>query len=136
MVDIESAVINYVSAALRSAFSGIYITSEYVPVPSSFPAVSIEEKDNSTYKPTMDIAGKENHSTLMYEINIYSNLSSGKKAECKAIASLIDTKMQEMGFGRVGCNPLELPNADRTKYRMFMRYRCVVDANKAIKKII
>jgi hypothetical protein len=71
----------------------------------------------------------------MYEINAYSNLGSGKKAQCKSIMAVVDTEMQKLGFVRMGCGPMELPNADATKYRMVGRYRAVISKTGAIYRI-
>jgi len=135
MIDAENLIFSKIAAVLRAAYSGIFVTGENVAAPSSFPAVSIVEADNSLYARTKDLAGNENHSVLMYEINCYSNLSSGKKAQCKSIMALVDTEMQKLGFVRVGRSPMELPNADVSKYRMNARYRGVISKTGAIHKI-
>jgi hypothetical protein len=36
--------------------------------------------------------------------------------------------MLDMGFVRIGSGPQELPNADKTKYRMVARYKGVASA--------
>lgn len=136
MIDVESLVFSTVATALRAAFTGIFVSGEAVAAPSSFPAVSIIEMDNSLYSRSKDLAGTENHSTLMYEINVYSNLSSGRKTQCKAIMAIVDTEMQKLGFSRIGCSPINVPNADATKYRMVARYRAVISKNGAIHRII
>lgn len=115
-----------VATKLREEYSGIFVSGESVPIPPSFPAVTIIEMDNSFYTRTMDLAGNENHSSVMYEINAYSNLTSGKKAQCKSIMATIDKEMHSIGFVRMSRQPLEVPNADGTKYRMVSRYRAVI----------
>ena len=73
----------------------------------------------------------ENHAQVLYEVNVYSNKTSGKKAECKAIIALIDSKMEALGFTRTLMNPV--PNEeDATVYRMVARYRAIVSKNKTI----
>ena len=135
MIDVESEVFTVISTALRAEFNGIYVTGEYIAAPPEFPAVSIVEMDNNLYTKTMDLAGTENHISVMYEINIYSNLSSGKKSQCKSIMAFIDKEMQKFSFVRTGSGPIELPNSDATKYRMNARYRAVISKNKAIHRI-
>jgi hypothetical protein len=64
-------------------------------------------------------------------LNVYSNKKSGKKSECKAIASLIDDEMAALGFSRSMLQPI--PNMDdATIYRMTGRYRAVVSKDKII----
>lgn len=126
MIDIENIVFNTVSTVLRAAFSGIFVSGETVAAPSSFPAATLVEMDNATHIATLGSDLTENHSDLMYQAESYSNLSSGKKSQAKAIMAVIDTQMLSMGFTRVGNSPQALPNADPTKYRMVARYRGVV----------
>lgn len=132
MIDIESKVFTVVSTALRSQFPGIFVTGEVVANPPVFPAVSLVEMDNSTYTRSLDTSGQENHATLMYQIEVYSNLSTGKKSQCRAIIKTIDEEMQAMGFVRVGSSPMQLPNSDSTIYRMVSRYRATVSKDEVI----
>lgn len=131
MIDIETEVFNTVSAKVREKYPKIYMTGEYVKSPPSFPCVSLIETDNQIYRNTRTTECIENHAQLLYEVNVYSNKQSGKKAECKAIIALIDKRMEALGFTRTLLNPV--PNEeDATVYRMVARYRAIVSKNKVI----
>lgn len=131
MIDIESEVFNIVSKATRVKYPKIYMTGEYVKSPPSFPCVSLIETDNQIYRNTRDSGNIENHAQVLYEVNVYSNKTSGKKAECKAIIAFIDTQMEALGFTRTLMNPV--PNEeDATVYRMVARYRAIVSKEKVI----
>lgn len=131
MIDIESEVFNIVSKATRAKYPKIYMTGEYVKSPPSFPCVSLIETDNQIYRNTRDSGNIENHAQVLYEVNVYSNKTSGKKAECKAIIAFIDTQMEALGFTRTLMNPV--PNEeDATVYRMVARYRAIVSKEKII----
>lgn len=132
MIDVENEIFSTVATALRAAFTGIFVSGEYVAAPSSFPAVTLVEDDNSTVSSTLDSSGHENHAQIMYTANVYSNKSSGKKAECKAILAVIDTQMFGMGFVRVVSSPMEMPNANQTIYRMVARYKATISKDKII----
>lgn len=135
MINIESEVFSTVATALRSAFPGppmIFVSSESVAAPPSYPAATLVEQDNSTYQRSLDSSGSEKHAVVMYEANAYSNLGSGKKKQTRAIMAIIDDEMQDMGFVRIGSSPAEVPNADKTIYRMVARYRATVSKNKTI----
>ena len=67
----------------------------------------------------------EHQAVSVYEVNVYSNKTKGKKAECKAIAALIDDEFMSRGFERVSFTPIQNMN-DATIYRMTGRYRGVV----------
>ena len=131
MIDIESAVFNAVATKVRESFPDIFIVGEYVKSPPSFPAVSLMEMDNSTRVETIDSGSKENHANVMYEVNVYSNKTVGKKSECKAIIALIDEEMLAMGFARSALTPVPNEN-DSTIYRMVGRYRATVSSNNTI----
>jgi len=93
--------------------------------------VTIIEQDNYVYERSQTGGDIENHAGVMYEINIYSNLKSGKKSQCKGIAALIDKEMGRMGFTRTMLN--SIPNeGDATIYRMIGRYKAVVSADLKI----
>jgi len=125
MIDLEADVFTAVATALRAAHQGIYVTGEEVPAEAKLPAVSIVEADNrvATRYRTKNI---ENAVTVMYEVNIYSNKTSGKKTEAKAIAATLDEKFAEMGFTRTMKN--QVPNFNDTRiYRIVCRYEAIID---------
>ena len=131
MIDIENAVFNRVATKVREVFPDIFMTGEYVKSPSSFPAASLVEMDNSTRVDTIDSGSNENHVNVMYEANVYSNKTTGKKSECREILALIDEAMLALGFARVTLTPV--PNEyDSTIYRMVARYRAAVSKNHDI----
>ena len=131
MIDIESQVFDRVAKRVREQFPNIFMTGEYVSSPASFPAASLVETDNSIRESTIDSGSNENHVNVMYEANVYSNKTTGKKSECKAIMALIDAEMTAMGFVRSTLTPI--PNEyDSTIYRMVGRYRAAVSADHKI----
>ena len=131
MIDVENEIFSEVASVLRESYEDIFITGEYVKAPSSFPCVSIVEVDNSVYRNSSTNTVEENHAAITYEVNVYSNKTTGKKSECKKIASLIDTKLANMGFTRMMLEPV--PNLeDSTIYRLLGRYRAVVGKDHTI----
>ena len=131
MIDIESSVFNTVATKVREQFPDIYMVGEYVKSPSTFPAVSLVEMDNAVRTDTIDSGSNENHANVMYEVDVYSNKTTGKKSECKAIIALIDQEMLALGFVRVTLTPVPNMN-DSTIYRMVGRYRATVSADNKI----
>ena len=131
MIDIETSIFDTVAKTVRAEYPKIFITGEYVKVPPKFPCVSLMEMDNQSYQRTEDSGSSENHVSVMYEVDVYSNKSVGKKSECKAIAALIDEQMLALGFARTMLQPI--PNLDdATIYRMVGRYSAVISKNKVI----
>ena len=131
MINVENEIFDIVAQAVRAVYPDIYITGEYIQSPPQFPCVSLIEMDNAVYTRTQTDSSVENHSELMYELNVYSNKTSGKKSECKSIVALIDNEMAALGFSRIMLQPI--PNMDdATIYRMVGRYRAVASKDKMI----
>lgn len=125
MIDVENLVFTTIRNKLKTEYTNIQVTGEYVEVPASFPSVSIEQSDNAVYKNTQDAQGVEHHASLMYSVNVYSNKQSGKKSEAKGIMSVVDTAFKSIGFTRTMSNPI--PNKDSSIYRITARYEAIVD---------
>lgn len=133
MIDVENAVFSTVSTALRAEYPSMNpLSGARQPAPEDLPVAVGMEMDNSTYQRTLDSSGTENHATVMWQWEAYSNKSAGKKAECKAIMAIIDAQMLGMGFLRTGCGPMTVPNADASIYRVVARYRGTISKDKVI----
>lgn len=129
MNDIENQVFTPIAQAVRAEFPGAFVTGEYVRAPSNFPHISITESDNYMTTQHLDSSGTERLSTVMYEINVYSNRASGKKSEARAIMQLIDGMMYDLNFIRIAMVPV--PNLeDATIYRLTARYRAETDGTR------
>lgn len=131
MIDVESELFSTIESAVRVEYPDIFMTSEYVKSPSSFPCVSLVEVDNTTLRNTQSTTGQENHVTVMYELNVYSNKTKGRKAECKEIVAFIDNLLMNRNFTRTMLEPV--PNQDSaTIYRMLGRYRAIISRDKVV----
>ena len=131
MIDVETELFSEVESKVRERYQNIYMTGEYVKSPSDFPCVSLVEVDNATFRNTQTTEGQENHAAVMYELNVYSNKTKGKKAECKEIVGFIDEVLMGLNFTRIMLEPV--PNQDSaTIYRMLGRYRAIVSRDKVV----
>lgn len=124
MIDIENKIFNDIANAIQAEIQSAVVYSEAIDVPSGFPCVSMEELSNNVYKQSSDSSALENHATITYEFNIYSNLESGKKTQAKQIRDIIDNIMSGYNFTRILSQPM--PNIDRTIYRIVSRYTGIV----------
>lgn len=126
MIDIEAAVYTPIAQELRSQFPGIDVKMEYVRVPARLPHVSIVESDNYTSIGHRSTTSAETHSTLMYEVNVYSNKLGEKKAEARSIMKVVDDMMTAQNFTRIAMTPV--PNLEESSiYRLTARYRVETD---------
>lgn len=124
MIDIENKVLSVVREAVLAQYPTASVYGEYVEVPASFPCVTVTEDTNYTYVYTKDEQLAEHHAEVQYAVNVYSNKQTGAKLEAKAIMSIADNAMQGMKFWRTMTR--QVPNVDRTIYRLIARYRAVV----------
>ena len=78
---IENDVFTVVANKLRTELGAenIYVTGEYTPTPPKFPCVFLYEADN--FNAGFDGCNHEVVTGVMYEVEVFSNLKNGKKAE-------------------------------------------------------
>ena len=124
MIDIESAVFDTVYDAVIAEFPGARVDAGYVEKSATFPAVSVIETNSVPIRSTNTDDNAENYTRLYYEVNIYSDKQDTAKSEARAIAKVVDDAMQGMKFDRTMMH--QLPNQDRTIFRLYMRYEVVV----------
>ena len=131
MTDIENIIINRIDTALEAAGYKDILGSTYQDTPASFPWVFFEQSDSYENPLYHNASRTNNHDTVVFEADIYSNKKNGAKTECKEIEQIIDTEMVALGFSRTTAQPMK-PTSDLYKARLFARYRAVVDSNKYI----
>ena len=131
MIDIENDVFDAVASAVLAVEPSTYVTGVAEHAPPRFPCVVLSERSNTTLLSTRSSSAFENHAQVMFELDVYSNKVSGKKAQCKALAAVVDTQMQLMGFTRVMLEPID-NMLDPSVYRMKGRYQAVIGKNKTV----
>lgn len=101
MLDFLNEIFTTVATAVRAAHSGVTVTGEYTRKPSKLPAVTLDEIENVAVAELEDSSQEENFSALTYRMQVFSNKTSGKKAEARAIFATADQVMRNLGFRRV-----------------------------------
>lgn len=122
MITIENKVVDAIVTELATAYPTAKVGSEYTRTVSKFPYVEVVEMDNSVLQRASYLSKIEVMAQLTYEINIFSNKIDGRKAECKAIAEIVDGVMESLGFYRMMLNQV-LNYEDATIYRMVGRWQ-------------
>ena len=91
------------------------------------------EQDNYTAANRLDSSEGERYSVLMYEVNVYSNKTGGKKSECRSIMADIDKMMYARNFTRISMSPV--PNMENASiYRLVARYRAETDGTTIFRR--
>lgn len=126
MIDCENEVFTRVATMLRERFPGIFVSGEYIKAPSSFPHVSIVQTDTHVDQNRITNSLVNEFEVVVFEVNIYSNRTQGKKTECKQIAKAVADLLHSMNFIRTAQTPV--PNMeDASIYRIVARYRVTTD---------
>lgn len=123
MIDIENQVIDEVYRAVKAEYPNAVVENTFTAVPSGFPYVAVYETSNTQPQAYQDNTKQELYAEVTYEAQVFAN-DAAKKSTAKAIAQIVDSTMQRIGFMRTFMNPV--PNIDRTIYRIALRYRGVV----------
>lgn len=126
MIDIFNEVFTQAATALRNKFSKIRVTGEYVQTPVSYPAVALDEIDN--IETEADSSDRERYNRVRYRVQVFSNKSSGKRAEARSIQKEIDLIFKSMGFKRTSYSTT--PDIiNNTVYCITTVFSAVVDEN-------
>ena len=128
MIDILNEVFTSVAIPVREAHKGVTVTGEYTRHPSKFPTVTLDEIQNVVVDNLEDSTKEERFSGLTYRLQVFSNKTSGKKSEARAIFATADDVMRRLGFRRITYTTT--PEIyDSTVYSISASYEAVVDAN-------
>lgn len=135
MIDIEYKIFKIVYDAVMSIDNSIYVTSETSNAPPSFPAVYVEQID-SYDPPQYRVSSREEiYAAMTFNVEVYSNKPSGKKAEAKSILTVIDDALRGAGLRRTMSNYVDLTdnrnssvsNRNQSIIRLLGRYECLAD---------
>lgn len=124
MIDIENKIFQIVYDAVMQYDDSIYVTSEISVAPASFPAVYVLETDNSAPAKFRISSREEAYAEIHFKISIYSNKSSGSKAEIKPILMAIDNALRGAGL-RKTTDRYFYPEDSVTQRTA--RYECLAD---------
>ena len=130
MIDFDNEVYTIVRNAVKEQYPNCYITSKSENIPTQFPAVAFSFMSNVVYNKTRDTGSNENHVAVAYQTDVFSNDKVSPISECKAIMSVVDDTLLNLGFSR---NFYEkIPNGESNITRLTARHRAVFDKNGTI----
>ena len=135
MIDVENLVFDTIYKALIQQYPEADITDGYDEEHFKSPTVIVRETNNSPLQRTATDACVENHTRLVYEIEVISSKENTGRSECKTILNAVDDIMQNsMKFRRVHKNrPI---NIDRTRWRQYARYDVIVGKPYTVTEVV
>lgn len=131
MIDFESQIVTDLYNKVISVFPNATIGTIADPTQITFPYVNIIVSDSAPTYQFVNSSRVEKFRDITIEVEVYTNLISGRKAQAKGIMSLIDSELLAMGATGTSLNPMDLTNPvdNSTVFRYFARYRATVDNN-------
>ena len=127
MIDVLNETFTRIATAVRNTHPGTTVSGEYTRKPSQFPAVTLDETQNVMVDRLEDSSNEESFAGVAYRLQVFSNKTSGKRAEARAIFATADAEMRRMGFRRVTYTTM--PEIyESTIYSITVTYEAVVSA--------
>lgn len=128
MIDYEVDLFDELARMVLARWPEAYVSSEYAPVPGSFPAVFIEQSANVEDPSTVSSADEEEYAAVTYTVQVASPSKGRGKRTVKDIVALLSDEMRSRNMSRTTCMPVD--NADDPSiYRMVARFTGVVRAD-------
>lgn len=127
MIDVSNLVVRVVKESL-SEFPDVKVYSNFIDETEKLPAVTVYEVSNEIDKRTMDSDGAEHYANVVYEVAVYTDNSNGKQLAKKMFTTINDA-LVSINFVRSFKG--ELPNIDRTVFRILGRYEARVSEDIA-----
>ena len=123
MIDIENLVYTNARAAVKLANANASVSGTYTDTPSSFPHVCCEMTDSYSLSNRISTSDREYATNVTFTVNIYTNTATAK-SDAKALAVVVNDTFAGMGFARSMYQ--QMPNIDRTIYRLILRFQATV----------
>ena len=128
VIDKENEIYTILRNAIIEKYPNASVSSVYLRTPPHFPYVSVIQTDSYEPNKYVDSSNKELFTTMVFQIDVYSDDDARKKTICKGIMQTIDTTLRAMNFRREVLSAV--PNmADSTIYRLTARYKVLADEN-------
>ena len=125
MIDAEVKIFNAVYAKVApKCAKGKFVSTIITEEPTAFPAASLIEMDNETFRRLQSSTPVENYSLITYQLEVFATT----KAKCREVYAVADDAMISLNFSRMSGQYIN--NAGNTKvFRYVARYEALVDQN-------
>lgn len=131
MVDVETDLYDEVARAVLAEHPAAFVSGEHVLAPPSFPALFLECSSNAELASAADSSGDEVAASVTFTASVYSASPDGARAECKAIAQVVDARMRFRNMSRISAQFIDNA-ADPSVTRFVARYAGVAGSDDYI----
>ena len=130
MIDYENKIFTDIYNAVTTEYPTAFVSAVEVLTEPSFPAVFVKFEDSAPTPRYVNSSRTEPFRDMVVDVNVYSNLQTGRKQQAKAIMAILDAEMAALGFVQSAMNPVDLTNSKNILVtRLFARYTASVDTN-------
>ena len=111
--------------AVKATYTDAYVTSEKVYAPPHFPCVEVVEMDSYPERAGINLCMTDDQRRSVFEVQAFSNKTSGATLEARAIIELVTATFKAMGYRCMTSAPV-VNGADSTIKRHVARYTRVI----------
>ena len=124
MIYTQNAIFTVIRTAVLNTISTANVTQTYSATPSKFPTVFAREIGHFTPSPTQTLTNQQDVYETTWEVQIFSNLTSGAKEQAYKLMSAVKNALRGLYFIEVSENPIDTANAKY--YTLIARFRRVI----------
>jgi hypothetical protein len=124
----QNAIYTVIRTAVLNTIHTANVTQTYAPVPSKFPTVFAREIGHFTPQPTQTLTNAQDVYETTWEVQIFSNLTSGAKEQAYQLMSIVKNALKGLYFLEVAENPID--NANAKYYTLIARFRRVIGSGE------
>lgn len=124
----NNAIFTAVRNAVKAEYSTANVTQTYSLIPASFPTVFAREIGRLTPSETATLSNAQDISETTWEVQVFSNKSSGAKEQAYDIMAIVKTALRSLYFVETFESPLD--QTDRTIYCLAARFRRIIGSGE------
>ena len=127
----NNAIYSKIRESALSAVSTAYVTETYTPKPSKFPTVFAREIGHFTPQPTQVFTNTQDIYESTWEVQVMSNLQTGKKEQAYLLMDAVKTALRPLYFIETFEQPLDTTNNGGI-YTLVARFRRIIGSGESM----
>jgi len=124
----QNAIYTVIRTAVLASVPTANVTQTFSATPSKFPTVFAREIGHFTPQPTQTLTNAQDVYETTWEVQIFSNLTSGSKEQAYNLMSIVKNALKGLYFIEVSENPID--NANAKYYTLIARFRRVIGSGE------
>mgnify|MGYP000987945672 CR=1 FL=1 len=129
MIDLTNHIYTLIKAAVIALYPASNVQKQYQSTTTVFPTVTIADIDDPEIGHDLSYTGRQSQPS--WQIDIYTNGSTGEIAAKKIRDAIIPVLENQLHLRRIAAKPVTNV-ADTTIYRYMLRYDCMIDEDRQV----